>query len=304
MVCALYHFVSILDCSDLQRNIKNALRRLNIKGTILIAPEGINGTIAGHRPQVTEFVEWLHADERFKPCRVKVSAADRMPFHRTRVKLKQEIVTMGVPDIDPRMLTGTYIKPAEWNKLIADPEVTLIDTRNDYEISIGTFAGAINPQLGSFREFPDYARNHLDPGQHKKIAMFCTGGIRCEKSTAYLKSKGFAEVYHLEGGILNYLEQVPGAESQWQGECFVFDDRVAVDHRLQPGSYEQCHACRMPVNETDKQHPDYVHGVSCAHCINHKSDTARERFRERERQVQLAEARGEVHIGVTMNSSE
>ena len=220
-----------------------------------------------------------------------------MPFARARVKLKKEIVTMGVPDVDPEKIVGTYVEPADWNALIADPDVTVIDTRNEYEVGVGTFEGAINPHTTSFREFPAYVADNMDPGRQKKVAMFCTGGIRCEKSTAYLKSQGFDEVYHLKGGILKYLEEVPEADSLWRGECFVFDERVTVDHDLNPGQYDQCHACRMPISDTDKASNAYVRGVSCPHCIDATTPEQRERFAERQRQVALAAERGEAHIG-------
>jgi UPF0176 protein len=219
-----------------------------------------------------------------------------MPFYRTRVKLKREIVTMGIEDIDPAN-AGNYVKPADWNALINDPEVTLIDTRNDYETAIGSFTNAILPKTKTFREFPAYVKQNLDPQKHRKVAMFCTGGIRCEKSTAYLRQQGFDEVYHLAGGILRYLEQVPEAESMWKGECFVFDNRVSVNHALEKGSYDQCHACRLPITDADKASEKYQSGVSCPACYDTRSSAERGRFREREKQVQLAKSRGELHIG-------
>ena len=204
---------------------------------------------------------------------------------------------MGIQGIDPNQVVGTYVKPEDWNALISDPEVTLIDTRNDYEVGIGTFKNAHNPNTGTFREFPDYVKKSMDPSKHKKVAMFCTGGIRCEKSTAYLKEQGFDEVYHLQGGILKYLETIPEKESLWQGECFVFDNRVSVTHALEKGEYDQCHACRLPITEEDKQNDNYIQGVSCHHCYDKKTDAQRKRFMQREKQVQLAKARGEEHIG-------
>ena len=219
-----------------------------------------------------------------------------MPFYRSRVKLKREIVTMGIDGIDPAN-RGTYVSPADWNELISDPEVTLIDTRNEYESAIGSFDNAIHTNTRSFRDFPGYAAHNLDPQKHRKVAMFCTGGIRCEKSTAYLRQQGFDEVYHLRGGILKYLEEVPEAESRWHGECFVFDNRVSVNHALEKGSYDQCHACRLPITETDKASAKYQAGVSCPACYDSRSNQERGRFREREKQVRLARARGEDHIG-------
>lgn len=297
VVCALYHFVTLEDPQALQSALLDLLLQQDIRGTLLVAPEGINGTVAGSRQAIDTMLAWLKNDDRFRDIRWKEAESFDPPFLRTRVKLKREIVTMGVPDIDPKQIVGTYVQPDEWNALISDPDVLLIDTRNDYEVQIGTFEGAVNPQTTSFREFPDYVAAHLDPGTHKKVAMFCTGGIRCEKSTAFLKSKGFEEVYHLEGGILRYLEQIPEDHSMWRGECFVFDERVSVNHQLQPGTYDQCHACRMPISSDDKLSPDYQPGISCPHCINSKSDADRERFREREKQVRLARERGEAHIG-------
>ena len=212
------------------------------------------------------------------------------------MKLKREIVTMGVDGIDPAN-SGTYVSPADWNRLISDPEVTLIDTRNDYESAIGSFENAVFPNTSSFRDFPAYAAENLDPKKHRKIAMFCTGGIRCEKSTAYLREQGFDEVYHLKGGILKYLEEIPPSESLWHGECFVFDNRVSVNHALEKGSYDQCHACRRPITDAEKASDKYQPGVSCPACYDDKSDAARRRFREREKQVRLARERGEQHIG-------
>ncbi|MCB1672422.1 MAG: rhodanese-related sulfurtransferase, partial [Pseudomonadales bacterium] len=239
---------------------------------------------------------------RFAAIDVKESLAEENPFYRTKVKLKKEIVTMGVEDIDPNYIVGTYVEPRDWNRLIADPDVTLIDTRNHYEYQIGTFQGAINPATETFREFPGYVSENLDPSRQRKVAMFCTGGIRCEKSTAYLKQLGFDEVYHLKGGILKYLEEVPASESLWQGECFVFDNRVTVNHDLEKGQYDQCHACRMPIDETDKQSEHYQKGVSCPHCYDRHSRQQVKRFAERERQVQLARKRGEAHIGQPMEA--
>jgi len=304
VVCALYHFVRIEDPEQLRDELLALLLAENIRGTLLVAREGINGTVAGSREAIDHLLAHLNRDKRFTGLEYKESQTDEMPFLRSRVKLKKEIVTMGVPDIDPREIVGTYVDPAEWNDLISDPDVTVIDTRNEYEVNIGTFEGAINPHTESFREFPDYVKESLDPGKHKKVAMFCTGGIRCEKSTAYLKSQGFDEVYHLKGGILKYLEEVPQHESLWHGECFVFDERVTVNHQLEPGHYDQCHACRMPINETDKQSNAYVKGVSCPHCIDRKTDEDRKRFRERQRQIQLAKERGEDHLGMNARDAQ
>ncbi len=293
-ICAMYHFVLVEDRLALRNNLSRQLQARGIRGTMLVAHEGINGTIAGTQEAIAAFMQWFRADARFKTLKTSESTAKEMPFHRTKVKLRREIVTLDVPNLP--LHQAIHVQPADWNTLITDPEVTLVDTRNEYEIKIGTFTGATNPHTRNFRDFPDYADAHLHPQQHQKIAMFCTGGIRCEKSTAYLKSKGFPLVYHLEGGILKYLEEIPAAESLWQGECFVFDDRVAVNHQLQTGSYTQCHACRMPITAQDKQAPTYIQGISCPHCAGSKSAASRARYQEREKQMQLAEARGEAHI--------
>lgn len=301
VVSALYHFVSLDDYQALRKPLYDFMIENEVKGTILLAREGINGTVAGTRSAIEKLHDWLRNDERLSELRTKESFDDSMPFYRTRVKLKKEIVTMGVPGIDPNHIVGTYVKPEDWNALISDPDVTLIDTRNNYEYAIGSFKDAINPETETFRQFPDYVKENLNPNKHKKVAMFCTGGIRCEKSTAFLKEQGYEEVYHLQGGILKYLETVSEDETLWQGECFVFDNRVSVDHRLQKGSYDQCHACRLPITEEDKQSEKYMQGVSCPSCHDKKSEAQRQRFAERERQVQLAKARGEEHIGTQAN---
>ncbi|MCB1692761.1 MAG: rhodanese-related sulfurtransferase [Pseudomonadales bacterium] len=296
VVCALYRFVRLDDFESLRAPLLDLMHRHGVRGTLLLAPEGINGTVAGTRAGIDALLGYLHDDERFDGLGVKESRTDEIPFLRAKVKCKQEIVTMGVPGIDPSQSVGTYVAPADWNDLISDPEVLVIDTRNEYEVGIGTFEGAVNPHTNSFREFPDFAKT-LDPARHRKVAMFCTGGIRCEKSTAYLKSLGFNEVYHLNGGILKYLEEVPEASSLWRGECFVFDNRVTVDHQLARGTFDQCHACRMPISETDKKSNAFVAGVSCPHCIDRQNPSKEAGHRERERQQRLAAERGETHIG-------
>ncbi|MFT4719911.1 MAG: UPF0176 protein [Candidatus Azotimanducaceae bacterium] len=297
VVCALYHFAPFSDHADWQAPLLQLMSEHGLRGTLLLADEGINGTIAGHRAGIDALLMLLRGDERFVSLKSKLSFDKQMPFHRAKVKLKREIVTMGVEDIDPLNIVGTYVKPQDWNALISDPDVTVIDTRNEYEIHIGSFQNAINPHTTSFREFPAYAEAHLDTQTHKKVAMFCTGGIRCEKSTAYLKSQGFDEVYHLEGGILNYLETIPAEQSLWEGECFVFDNRVTVNHQLQKGHYDQCHACRMPIDDLDKLSDAYIEGISCPHCIDQYSAAQRQRFTERQHQMRLARGRGEAHIG-------
>jgi len=297
VVCALYHFVTLTNFKDMQAPLLAVMQKSAVKGTILLANEGINGTIAGTRNGIDAVLAWLKQDSRLQDLDHKESFDDEIPFYRSKVKLKNEIVTMGVEGIDPKRKVGTHIEPKDWNALISDPDVLLIDTRNEYEVEIGTFKGALNPHTDSFRELPEYVRQHLDPTKHKKIAMFCTGGIRCEKSTAYLKEQGFPEVYHLKGGILKYLEEVQENESLWQGECFVFDNRVAVNHRLEKGGYDQCHACRLPITEADKQHEHYEKGVSCPRCYGRNSPEQLRNLRERQRQIELAAARGEAHLG-------
>lgn len=298
VVCALYKFVTLDNYETLKQPLLNFMLNRDIRGTLLLAREGINGTVAGSRDGIDALLDYLRQDPRLAEISYKESHTDTPPFMRSRVKLKKEIVTMGVEGIDPKKVVGTYVKPKDWNQLISAPDVLLVDTRNDYEVQVGTFKNALNPKTDSFREFPDYVKSQLDPAKHKKVAMFCTGGIRCEKSTAYLKEQGFEEVYHLEGGILKYLEEVPEQESLWQGECFVFDDRVTVNHQLEKGDYDQCHACRLPITEEDKQSPLYQKGVSCPHCYDQTSEEQKRRYAEREKQIQLARLRGEAHIGV------
>jgi UPF0176 protein len=297
VVCALYKFVILEDFEAIRPLLLEVMLENEVRGTLLLAREGINGTISGNRESIDTVLAWLKNDTRFSNIVTKESYDSEIPFNRTKVKLKKEIVTMGVEDIDPKKIVGTYVKPKDWNALISDPEVVVVDTRNDYEVQIGTFQNALNPETETFREFPDYVEKNLDSNKHKKVAMFCTGGIRCEKSTAFMKAKGFEEVYHLEGGILKYLEEVPEEETMWEGECFVFDNRVAVNHRLEKGQYDQCNACRMPVTETEKQSEHFIEGVSCPHCFENKTATQKARFAEREKQVKLARERGEQHIG-------
>lgn len=297
VVCAMYKFVTLDDYQTLRDPLFDEMTRLGVKGTLLLAKEGINGTIAGTREGIDGVLAWLNNDPRIAGISYKESFEDSNPFYRTKVKLKKEIVTMGVEGIDPKHIVGTYVKPKDWNALISRDDVVLIDTRNDYEYDVGTFEGAVNPNTKTFRELPQFVADNLDPAKHKKVAMFCTGGIRCEKSTAYLKEQGFDEVYHLEGGILQYLEDVPEEETMWQGECFVFDNRITVNHKLEKGEYDACHACRRPITDEDKTRPEYEQGVSCHQCVDEYSDKQRHRFRERERQIQLAKARGEQHIG-------
>lgn len=297
VVCAMYKFVSLESYGRLRQPLHRVMEDNGVRGTLLLAQEGINGTIAGSREGVDKVLAWLRSDPRLVDIDTKESYTSVPPFNRTKVKIKKEIVTMGVEGIDPRRVVGTYVKPSDWNRLITDPEVILIDTRNDYECQVGTFKNAINPKTESFREFPRFVKDQLNPAKHKKIAMFCTGGIRCEKSTAYLKELGFEEVYHLQGGILKYLEEMPVKDTLWQGECFVFDERVTVNHALQKGEHDQCHACRLPITAKDKVDPRYQKGVSCPHCHDKLTAEQKSRFSEREKQMRLARQRGEAHIG-------
>lgn len=297
VVVALYKFVTLADYKLLRNPLLETMRRLGVKGSLLLATEGINGTLAGSREGVDEFLDNLRGDLRFADINCKESFADEMPFYRAKVKLKKEIVSMGVANIDPAKNAGTYVTPDKWNELLADPEVLLIDTRNDYEVEIGAFAGAVNLHTATFRQFPDYVAANLDKNKHKKIAMYCTGGIRCEKSTAFLRQAGFDEVYHLQGGILQYLQEVPVQKSLWQGECFVFDNRVAVNHNLAKGSYDQCYACRHPVNEDNKKSPHYKAGISCHRCFDKSNPSQKRSFAQRHKQMGIAKSRGETHIG-------
>lgn len=296
-VCALYKFVSLPDYRELREPLLRRCMALQIKGTLLLAAEGINGTVAGRAEDIDALIAYLEQDQRLRGIDYKLSDATERPFYRMKVKLKKEIVTLGVAGIDPNKKVGQYVKAEDWNDLIEDPDVLLLDTRNDYEVDIGSFRGAVDPRLQSFREFPDYVAQHCDPREHKKVAMFCTGGIRCEKASAFMLEQGFEQVYHLEGGILKYLESIPASESRWRGECFVFDNRVAVDHSLREGDYDQCHACRRPINDADKQSSHYEEGVSCPHCIALTSAERKRRFAERQKQIRLAAQRQEPHIG-------
>ncbi|MBY6064415.1 rhodanese-like domain-containing protein [Pseudidiomarina sediminum] len=296
-ICAaLYKFVEFNDYEAFREPLYTCMVENDVKGTLLLAREGINGTICGTREGIDNVLTFIRQREELADVEHKESPSDTQAFYRTKVKLKKEIVTMGIDWVDPKNVVGTYVEAKDWNDLIRDPEVLLIDTRNDYEYAVGTFEGAINPKTDTFREFPQYVKDHLDPEKHKKVAMFCTGGIRCEKSTAYLKSIGFNDVYHLKGGILKYLEEVPEEDTTWQGDCFVFDQRVTVRHGLQQGEYDQCYACRMPITEDEKRSEHYQKGVSCPHCFDKTSAEQKQRFAEREKQIQLAKQRGEQHI--------
>ncbi|MDR6235619.1 oxygen-dependent tRNA uridine(34) hydroxylase TrhO [Pseudomonas oryzihabitans] len=295
VVAALYKFVTLDDYVQLREPLLQTLLANDVKGTLLLAEEGINGTVSGSREGIDAVLAWLRADPRLVDIDHKESYCAEQPFYRTKVKLKKEIVTLGVPGVDPNQRVGTYVEPQDWNALVDDPEVLVIDTRNDYEVGIGSFKGAIDPKTKSFRDFPAYIREHFDPAQHKKVAMFCTGGIRCEKASSFMLQEGFPEVFHLKGGILKYLEEVPAAESRWEGECFVFDNRVTVTHELAEGAYDQCHACRNPVSPQDMQSPHYSPGISCPHCWDSLSEKTRAGARERQKQIELARLRNEPH---------
>jgi len=297
IVAALYKFVTLEDYPALREPLLDACLAAGTRGTLLLAREGINGTIAGSRSAIDSVLAYLRSDPRLADLEHKESRDDHLPFYRMKVKLKREIVTMGIDGVDPNQRVGTYVRPQDWNALLDDPEVVLIDTRNDYECDIGSFRGALDPRTGNFREFPQFVRDKLDPGIHKKIAMFCTGGIRCEKASAFMLNEGFEQVYHLQGGILKYLEEVPAEQSLWQGECFVFDNRVSVDHQLDKGRYDQCFGCRHPITEQDKLSGQYEQGVCCPHCFDRLTPDQRSRFRERQKQVELAAQRGEAHVG-------
>ena len=306
LTAALYKFVDLPDFKVLRDRLFDFCQPRQIKGTLLLAREGINGTVAGPEASVRELLGLLRSDPRLADLSHKESWSAREPFYRLKVKLKKEIVTLGVAGIDPNRMAGRYVKPEHWNALIAEPDVVLIDTRNDYEYQVGTFAGAVNPRTQSFSQLPQWVEAQMQPGgllaekdgKKPRVAMFCTGGIRCEKSTAFMRTRGFDEVYHLEGGILKYLEEMPASDSAWQGECFVFDERVAVGHDLRPGRFELCRSCRHPLSEQDKASPLYEAGVSCPRCHDSLSAEQRRSFAERQRQITLARARNERHIGV------
>ncbi|MGP7796422.1 oxygen-dependent tRNA uridine(34) hydroxylase TrhO [Sphingomonas sp. CLY1604] len=297
-IAALYHFTRFADPDALRAPLLAMCEAEGVRGTLLLAAEGINGTIAGPAEGIAAVLAHIRALPGCAALEVKYAAAEAMPFHRTKVRLKREIVTMGEPGLDPTD-TGTYVEPADWNALIADPDTVLIDTRNDYEVGVGTFAGAIDPATQSFRDFPAWFRAHRETllAGKARVAMFCTGGIRCEKATAFLKAEGVEDVFHLKGGILRYLEEVPAERSAWQGECFVFDERVAVGHGLAEGTHGLCRACRMPVSPEDRASPLYEDGVGCPRCHATRDAADRARYAERHRQALLAEARGEAHVG-------
>lgn len=305
VVAALYKFVALPDFEALQPQLKLMCRKADIYGTILLAHEGINATVAGSQDGIDKLIDGLRARAEFADLEVKYSFAPQQPFNRMKVRLKKEIVTLGQPAIDPTNTVGTYVAPEDWNALIEDEDTIIIDTRNNYEVAIGTFENAHNPETTNFREFADYVEQKLKPlmreknrgAKPKKIAMFCTGGIRCEKSTSYLLQEGFENVYHLKGGILKYLEHIPEAQSKWNGQCFVFDQRVSVGHGLCQGDYDMCHACRMPITQEEQRHEHYAAGVSCPKCFGQHSPRQLKRFSDRQKQMELAKQRGRVHMG-------
>ena len=297
-VAAFYRFASVADPAELRAELAGLCRELDLRGTILIAPEGLNGTVAGRHEALDRLIAHFRAIPGFADIDVKFSQAAEMPFHRMKVRLKREIVTMGVSEIDPVAGAGRYVAPADWNNLISHPDTVVVDTRNAYEVALGTFDNAIDPQTGSFREFPAWAGRNRQMLEGKRVAMFCTGGIRCEKATAYMRSIGIEDVFHLRGGILKYLEEVPAEESLWQGECFVFDERVAVGHGLAEGDATLCRACRHPLTAEDRDSPLYSEGIACPHCHDSRSEQDRARYAERQRQVELAARRKAApHIG-------
>ena len=297
LVAALYHFVSVPHFESLRAPLQQLCEDNGVKGTLLLAHEGINGTIAGPDAGIATVLDYLRAMPEFARLEHKESRASKMPFVRMKVKLKKEIVTMGVENIDPNKIVGTYVAPQDWNALISDPDTIVIDTRNDYETAIGIFKGAVDPNTKTFREFPDWVKNNTGLHNKPKIAMYCTGGIRCEKATAFMKEQGFDEVYHLKGGILKYLEEVPQEESLWEGACFVFDERVSVEHGLKEGDHKLCHACRNPITAEEITSEKYEEGVSCSHCYDSRTEEDRLRYRQRQLQIALAKKRGQKHIG-------
>ncbi len=297
IVLTFYKFVTLPKVSKIKAPLLKLCKSNDIMGTILLGAEGINGTISGPEAGIDAIKAYFEAHPLLSGIDYKLSSYPKHPFYRIKIKIKKEIVTIGRQEVDPQAGVGTYVEAKDWNALLEDPEVFVVDTRNIYEYDVGTFKNAVNPETTNFVEFPDYVQSQLDPAKHKKVAMFCTGGIRCEKASSYMLQQGFEEVYHLKGGILKYLQDVPEQESLWQGECFVFDNRVTVDHKLQKGSYELCHACRHPVSQQDMQSEHYVQNISCPHCNEGQTQRNRERAAERAKQIELAKSRGEQHIG-------
>jgi UPF0176 protein len=308
LTAAFYKFVDLPDFAQMQNPLLEVCQQNQVKGTILLAQEGINGTIAGTSEGIAAVLAWLRTDPRLADLEHKESWATEPPFYRMKVRLKAEIVTMHVPGLNPGRTAGQYVKPADWNALISESGVVVVDARNDYEVAIGSFSGALDPKTRSFSDLPGWIEEQSKPGnalaevdgKKPRVAMFCTGGIRCEKSTALLRQQGFKEVYHLQGGILKYLEQVPQLHSLWQGECFVFDERVSVGHGLVPGPLELCRSCRRPLGESEKASAKYERGIACPHCFDSKTEAQKRGFAERQRQVELARSRNQAHVGARM----
>ena len=297
-VASFYRFLDLSDPQEFKNALQSICDEQGLLGTVLVANEGFNGSITGDESAIGHVFEWIEETlELDSPVEARWNAVSEPPFRRMRVKLKKEIVTLGRPDILPHKQTGTYVSGEKWNELISNPDVVVIDTRNSYEFEVGTFPRAIDPKTDSFREFPEFAQKLAETSKDRPLAMFCTGGIRCEKATALMLELGFEEVYHLQGGILKYLEEMPTQENQWDGECFVFDTRVAVDRDLAEGGYVQCHACRRPLSTEEMASPDYQEGVSCPKCINDLDEERAAGLRERQRQIELARERGDIHIG-------
>lgn len=304
VIAALYQFKEIADCATTKALLKKFCQDHQIKGTLILATEGINGTVSGNRENISTLKNLLTQSLGFDKLEYKESLFNHQPFYRMKVLIKKEIVTLGRPDIQPHQRTGTYVSPTQWNKLIASHDVTLIDARNDYETQIGSFKNALDPKTKHFRQFSDFVKNNLDPQKNSKIALFCTGGIRCEKASALMLAMGFPEVYHLKGGILKYLEEVPPEESLWEGECFVFDQRVSVGHEVQPGQYELCFGCRYPLSPRDKTSKHYQEGICCPHCYPFLTPEKQARFSERHRQMTLAKEKGKIHLGAHFSSTK
>ena len=305
-VAAFYAFTELLNLEDLQRTFTHFLKKEDIKGTVLLAHEGINGTVAGTEDGIDRFKNFLRLNNLYQSQNFKTSTCAEDPFPRLKIKLKDEIVSIGNELVDPAKIVGEYVQPEDWNSLISQEDVLVLDTRNTYEFSIGTFKKSIQPETTNFREFPDWLEGIESKGldKSKKVAMFCTGGIRCEKASSLMKAKGFKNIYHLQGGILNYLEKIDEENTLWNGECFVFDDRVALNHNLEVGSYDMCHGCRMPITDKDKLEEEYVTGVSCPNCFNTKTPDQKKRYADRQKQIDLAKLRNEKHIGAVLQSSK
>ena len=298
LTCALYKFATLSKYQEMREPLRKKMKSCNVFGTILLANEGINGTISGNSEDVISVVDWLEDNEDIGKLEIKRSYSDEIPFYRTKVKLKKEIVTMGIEDLDPSKSAGQYVEPEEWNKLISNPNVLIIDTRNEYEVSIGTFVNSVNPGLSSFRDFPGWATDNLSKDKNKKIAMFCTGGIRCEKASKYLNKLGYDKIYQLKGGIISYLEYLKKnkiKKSKWSGECFVFDNRVTINDNLERGSYLQCHGCRRPISISDTKSNLYVKGVSCPYCFKKRTDKQKKSSKTRQKQIDMAEIKNISH---------